>query len=75
MEFGVGFETVHYSEGFLELNQARGHFLWLVTQKLNQVLAYSKARHVFWESQSVTNSFTRNARKCVAGARGRAFYV
>ena len=43
----VPFEAVVLCEDFFELFQARGHFLWLVTQKLIQVLAYSKAGKFF----------------------------
>ena len=47
----VRFEAVVLCEDVFELFQARGHFLWLVTQKLIQVLAYSKASKFFTQSQ------------------------
>ena len=57
----VPFEAVVLCEDFFELFQARGHFLWLVTQKLNHVSAYSKASTFFTQSQLRRLVSLRNA--------------
>ena len=57
----VPFEAVVLCEDFFELVQARGHFLWLVTPKLNHVSAYSKASTFFTQSQLVRLVSLRNA--------------